>query len=128
MGQTTIEWTASPRPDGTWASGYTKRIENLRRFSPWPDRLLPRNVWLGAACEDQERFDQRYPILSAARKPGYISSAMSRRSRRYLYGTLTRRPTGSSAAARAEPARGTWSRIGPVRCATNARSLRFPSS
>jgi protein gp37 len=66
MGQTTIEWTASPRPDGTWASGYTKRIENLRRFSPWPDRLLPRNVWLGAACEDQERFDQRYPILSAA--------------------------------------------------------------
>jgi protein gp37 len=41
----------------------TKRIENLRRLTPWADGT-PRNVWLGSTCEDQERFDQRYPILS----------------------------------------------------------------
>jgi protein gp37 len=41
----------------------TKRIENYRRLSPWGGPP-PRNVWLGVTCEDQERFDQRYPILA----------------------------------------------------------------
>lgn len=28
------------------------------------DAGLPRNIWLGSTCEDQEHFDRRYPILS----------------------------------------------------------------
>ncbi len=40
----------------------TKRPENLRRLCPWT--TLPRNVWLGVTCEDQEHFDRRYPIIA----------------------------------------------------------------
>jgi protein gp37 len=39
----------------------TKRPENLARFFPtgaWP------NVWLGTTCEDQDRYDRRWPLLA----------------------------------------------------------------
>ncbi len=43
----------------------TKRPENLNRFLPWrAPRHPPRNVWLGITAEDQEHFDERYPILA----------------------------------------------------------------
>jgi hypothetical protein len=48
MGQTMIEWTASPRPDGTWASGYTKRIENLRRFAVARPAAAPQRLARGS--------------------------------------------------------------------------------
>ena len=38
----------------------TKRPENAARMLPtgeWP------NIWLGTTCEDQERYDRRWPIL-----------------------------------------------------------------
>lgn len=38
----------------------TKRPENLAKMFPtglWP------NVWLGTTCEDQERYDRRWPLL-----------------------------------------------------------------
>lgn len=38
----------------------TKRPENAARMFPvgnWP------NIWLGTTCEDQERYDRRWPIL-----------------------------------------------------------------
>jgi protein gp37 len=38
----------------------TKRPENLDRFFPMG---VWQNVWLGATCEDQERYDRRWPIL-----------------------------------------------------------------
>jgi protein gp37 len=42
----------------------TKRPENISKLI-WPkwDRALPRNIWLGTTCEDQARFDHRWPIL-----------------------------------------------------------------
>lgn len=44
----------------------TKRPENMRKMLPedWGDGWL--NVWLGTTCEDQERYDHRYPILRDA--------------------------------------------------------------
>lgn len=40
----------------------TKRPENLARMFPtgnWP------NVWVGTTCEDQDRYDRRWPLLAA---------------------------------------------------------------
>lgn len=40
----------------------TKRPENIARMFPtgeWP------NVWLGTTCEDQERYQRRWPLLAA---------------------------------------------------------------
>ena len=42
----------------------TKRPENLVRM--WPSGDWP-NVWLGTTCEDQEHFNERWPILAATR-------------------------------------------------------------
>jgi hypothetical protein len=83
MGQTTIEWTASPRSDGTWASGYTKRIENLRRFCRGPTGGCPATFGSGQPVKIKSASTSAIRF-SARRKPGYISSAMSRRSGRYL--------------------------------------------
>jgi protein gp37 len=43
----------------------TKRPQNIKKMLPldWPDAGY-QNVWLGTTCEDQSRFDQRWPILS----------------------------------------------------------------
>lgn len=43
----------------------TKRIENYGRLSPWSNRTVPSNVWLGATCEDQHYYDRRWRLLSA---------------------------------------------------------------
>ena len=40
----------------------TKRIENYERFAPWSD--VPRNVWLGVTCENQQYYNRRWAILS----------------------------------------------------------------
>ncbi|QOZ25347.1 DUF5131 family protein [Bradyrhizobium sp. CCBAU 51753] len=40
----------------------TKRPENLVRMFPTGPWL---NVWLGTTCEDQERYDRRWPLLAA---------------------------------------------------------------
>lgn len=42
----------------------TKRPENLARMFPTG---LWMNVWLGTTCEDQERYDRRWPLLAAQR-------------------------------------------------------------
>jgi protein gp37 len=43
----------------------TKRPQNLAKMLPkeWPDGGMS-NVWLGTTAEDQDRFDQRWPVLS----------------------------------------------------------------
>jgi protein gp37 len=43
----------------------TKRPQNITKMLPrtWPDGGMP-NVWLGTTAEDQDRFDQRWPVLS----------------------------------------------------------------
>jgi protein gp37 len=43
----------------------TKRPQNIAKMLPkaWPDGGMP-NVWLGTTAEDQDRFDQRWPVLS----------------------------------------------------------------
>jgi protein gp37 len=43
----------------------TKRPQNISKMLPkaWPDGGMP-NVWLGTTAEDQDRFDQRWPVLS----------------------------------------------------------------
>ena len=40
----------------------TKRIENYERLAPWSD--VPRNVWLGVTCENQQYYNRRWAILS----------------------------------------------------------------
>lgn len=39
----------------------TKRAERMRKIIG--KDALPRNVWLGVSCEDQERADERIPLL-----------------------------------------------------------------
>lgn len=43
----------------------TKRPENIRKMVPlfWQEPKLT-NVWLGTTCEDQQRYEQRYRIIS----------------------------------------------------------------
>jgi protein gp37 len=43
----------------------TKRPQNIRKMLPldWGDGFA--NVWLGTTTEDQQRYDQRWPLLSA---------------------------------------------------------------
>jgi protein gp37 len=48
----------------------TKRIENFRKLSPWGSSLpFPENVWLGVTTEDQEHYNQRWPILEQIPAP-----------------------------------------------------------
>ncbi len=44
----------------------TKRPQNVAGLAPWgPERdPWPVNVWLGTTTEDQQRYDERWPILS----------------------------------------------------------------
>lgn len=44
----------------------SKRLPLFRKLAPssWQS-MLPRNVWIGATCENQERFDATWPILRA---------------------------------------------------------------
>lgn len=54
----------SATPELDWLL-LTKRIENFRKLSPWGSELpFPSNVWLGITCEDQGRFDRRWPVLA----------------------------------------------------------------
>lgn len=41
----------------------TKRPQNVRKMLPADWRNGYPNVWLGTTCEDQERYDLRWPIL-----------------------------------------------------------------
>ena len=43
----------------------TKRPQNIRKMLPldWGDGFA--NVWLGTTTEDQQRYDQRWPILAS---------------------------------------------------------------
>jgi protein gp37 len=45
----------------------TKRPENIDRMLPddWLERFVgvPRNVWIGFTAEDQQRFDERWPVV-----------------------------------------------------------------
>lgn len=43
----------------------TKRPENYAKLAPWHNDRIPRNVWLGVTCENQEQYLRRYSILSA---------------------------------------------------------------
>lgn len=41
----------------------TKRPENVARLTPWAPHFWPDNVWIGTTVEDQQRADERIPIL-----------------------------------------------------------------
>lgn len=44
----------------------TKRPQNIARCVPdWAGNGFPPNVWLGITAEDQQRYDERWPILAA---------------------------------------------------------------
>lgn len=44
----------------------TKRPENIRDMLDETNRSgLPLNVWLGTTCEDQERYNHRWPVLAS---------------------------------------------------------------
>lgn len=46
----------------------TKRPENIETMLPerWlPGKGIPRNVWFGTSCEDQDNFDARWPVLES---------------------------------------------------------------
>jgi protein gp37 len=49
----------------------TERPQNISKMLPpdWGDNGYP-NVWLGVTCEDQEHYEQRWPIL--ARIPAVV--------------------------------------------------------
>ena len=55
----------------------TKRPENIDRMLPerWgiADQGMPRNVWLGFSAEDQQRFDERWPIMEWLKRTWYPS-------------------------------------------------------
>lgn len=67
--QVPVEWRKdlfdliAATPELDWLL-LTKRPENLARMFPTG---LWMNVWLGTTCEDQERYDRRWPLLSAQR-------------------------------------------------------------
>jgi protein gp37 len=44
----------------------TKRPQNVAHLVPWGGELgpWPSNVWLGTTTEDQQRYDERWPILA----------------------------------------------------------------
>lgn len=44
----------------------TKRPENIAALVPWGGELgpWPTNVWLGTTTEDQQRYDERWPIIA----------------------------------------------------------------
>lgn len=54
----------------------TKRPENIDRLAPgeWVLNGWPENVWLGTTAEDQQRADQRIPILLAQRASVHFAS------------------------------------------------------
>lgn len=41
----------------------TKRIEMFDKLAPWHFGQVPKNVWIGATCEDQEHFNRRWEHL-----------------------------------------------------------------
>lgn len=62
-------WTLIERtPNLTWQL-LTKRPENVERLVPvsWSLWGLPPNVWLGTTVEDQQRADERVPVLTEVR-------------------------------------------------------------
>lgn len=46
----------------------TKRIENVETWLLTPSTELPRNVWLGTTAENQQRWDERVPVLLRCRE------------------------------------------------------------
>lgn len=50
----------------------TKRPEHIDKMLPqrWEvaDQGMPRNVWLGFSAEDQQRFDERWPVMEWLRR------------------------------------------------------------
>jgi protein gp37 len=51
----------------------TKRIENFDKLAPWHRRDVPRHVWIGVTCENQEWFDRRYKHLDDINAIRFIS-------------------------------------------------------
>ncbi len=47
----------------------TKRPENVLGLVPWAPGEWPMNVWLGTTAEDQEHYDDRWPLLAAVYGP-----------------------------------------------------------
>ena len=41
----------------------TKRIQNFGKRAPWRGDDIPKNVWLGITCGDQEEYDRDWPKL-----------------------------------------------------------------
>lgn len=53
--------TIESTPELDWLL-LTKRPENIGGMIDY--KQIPRNVWLGATCEDQAAYDKRWPILA----------------------------------------------------------------
>lgn len=53
------------RTDVTWQI-LTKRANRMHRYLSWrwgEGRIPSRNIWIGVSCEDQQRADERIPLL-----------------------------------------------------------------
>lgn len=52
------------RTDVTWQI-LTKRADRLQRYLSWrwARRIPSRHIWIGVSCEDQQRADERIPLL-----------------------------------------------------------------
>lgn len=51
----------------------TKRIELFGKLAPWPRREVPKNVWIGVTCENQECFDRRWKHLCQIEAVRFVS-------------------------------------------------------
>ena len=51
----------------------TKRIENFDKLAPWHRHDVPRHVWIGVTCKNQEWFDRRYKHLDDINAITFIS-------------------------------------------------------
>ncbi len=51
-------------PDLDWLL-LTKRPQNVIPLTPTFDDYLPKNIWLGTTAENQERWDERVPVLAS---------------------------------------------------------------
>jgi len=47
--------------------------ENFKKLAPWQRAAVPKNVWVGITCEDQEHFDRRWQHLCGISSLRFIS-------------------------------------------------------
>lgn len=51
----------------------TKRPENFATLAPWHPQAVPKNVWIGATCEDQPNLERRWKQIRGINAIRFIS-------------------------------------------------------